>query len=93
MGNGESVDQKKLTDEELKNLAWNATDKQDHALLKLEYFLMAHYAYLHNLCQDIGELTESTAEVSGFYLTANELIRELKESSETIFQGLKANNQ
>ncbi len=89
MENGESVDQKEPTAEQLINLAWNASDKQHEALVKLEYFLMAHYAYFLNMQQDIGELVDSSTEVSGFYLTSRSLLEELKESSETIHQGLK----
>ena len=90
MENGESIDQKEPTAEQLINLAWNASDKQHEALVKLEYFLMAHYAYFLNMQQDIGELVDSSTEVSGFYLTSISLIEELKESSETIYQGFKA---
>ena len=90
MENGESIDQKEPTAEQLINLALNASDKQHEALAKLEYFLMAHYAYFLNMQQDIGELVDSSTEVSGFYLTSISLLEELKESSETIYQGFKA---
>lgn len=69
-----------------KNLAWNATDSQHNALYKLEYFIMAHHAYLSETTNGWGEFGN---EISGFYLTATELLNELKESVKVIETGLK----
>jgi hypothetical protein len=77
----------RLEPQSLKNLAWNATDKQHEALLKLEYFLMAHHGYLSKISEDLGDLNN---EVEGFYFTVLGLLKELKDSSKTIEQGLKA---
>jgi len=87
------MEEKKLTNKELINLAWNATDHQDQALLKLEYFLMAHYAYLLNTFEDMGDDKQSNAEVSGFYAMSTNLIEEIKNSSETIYKGFRAYSQ
>ena len=92
MENGESVKNEELTAEQLINLAWNASDRQHEALVKLEYFLMAHYAYFLNMQEDIGELVDSSIEVSGFYLTSRNLLEELKESSESISKGFQASH-
>lgn len=89
---GESMKQEEPTAKQLINLAWNASDKQHEALVKLEYFLMAHYAYFLNMQEDIGELVDSSIEVSGFYLTSRNLLEELKASSETIEKGFKASH-
>ena len=82
MAQGES-----LEPQSLKNLAWNATERQHKALLKLEYFLTAHHGYLSKITEDLGDLNN---EVAGFYFMTTSIIKELKENSETIEQGLKA---
>ena len=88
MENGESVDQKELTAEELKNLAWNAFDAQNEALVKLEYFLIAHHGHLTNYFNEIDG-NNTSQELFGFWLISEEILKGLKESSETIFEGFK----
>ena len=45
-----------MTQGESLTLAWNATDVQHEALLKLEYLLLAHHGYLVKITEDLGEL-------------------------------------
>ena len=86
---GERMEQTKLTDEELSNLAWNAIDTQNEALAKLEYFLTSHHGYLYNYFQEVGETDSTKAELYGFWLSAESLVKELKESANIISKGVQ----
>jgi len=80
--NGESMNKEALI-----NLAWNAIDKQDTALAKLEYLTMSHHAYLTAITNGLGDLS---GEVEGYYFTHVELLKELKEYATTITNGFRA---
>ena len=54
-------------------------DRQDQLNCKLEYFLMSTVEYLSDIAQNSGDLG---GEISGFYFTASDLIKEFKSNSE-----------
>jgi len=80
---------KELTAEELKNLAWNSFDRQNEALAKLEYFLIAHHGHLTNYFNEFGRDNVNNQELFGFWLIAEEIIKTLKVDANNIYEGFK----